>query len=195
MSQSDVIVLLQALVKSPAWLDLNGAAIKAYCIFRVKCQVRQRPGKPGKKNEKIIVNNGQLQFTYREAKTKYGFTASRYRRALDDLIGHGFLDVAATGMGVHKVVTLYAISERWRAWGTADFVGAKRPKPPIANPGFKRGNKLAKNRHKKKESSVENEHGAVCEIEHGEVLTVCEIEHGEDVAELAQTHDFAEVRS
>jgi len=191
---SSVIVLHQDLVKSPAWLHLNGPAVHVYLLFRTKCQIGRLPGKSGKR-DRVFLNQGRIQFTYREARERWGFTGSRFRRGLDDLIAHGFLDVAASGMGVHKVVTLYAISERWRLWGTPDFVEGVRPKPPIANPGFRPGNTHGKKRHEKKESSVKSEHGAVYEIEHGDDLAVYEIEHGDATPKSSQTHDSAEVTS
>ncbi|HSW01341.1 MAG TPA: hypothetical protein VLI39_14300 [Sedimentisphaerales bacterium] len=192
MKPSSVIVLRQDLVKSPAWLHLNGPAVQVYLLFRTKCQIGRLPGKSGKR-DRVFLNQGRIQFTYREARERWGFTPSRFRRAVDDLTVHGFIDVTASGMGVHKVVTLYAISERWRLWGTPDFVGVERPKPSIMNPGFQRGNKLGKRRQKKQQSSVKSEHGAVHEIEHGVDLAVREIEHGEKSPKSTQTQYLAEV--
>lgn len=174
---STVIVLEQRLLKSPVWLSLNGAAKAVYLLFRTKCKMGRPPGKPGKRAW-MILNNGELVFTYKEAAKKYGFTRSRFRRALDELIEKGFIDVEATGMGVRKVTTYYAISERWRDYGTAAFRQVKRPKPSIANPGFKPGNKLWR-KAAKKNASVESAHGAVREDEHGEETTVRVCEHGE----------------
>jgi len=137
-------------------------------------------GKPGKRRP-VIVNNGEIVFTYREAQKKYGISSSRFRRALDELVEKGFIDIAATGMGVHKVTTYYAISERWRDYGTSEFKEAKRPKPSIANPGFRRGNKLWQEARKKR-SSDENAHGAVHTIVHGELLAMYTNVHGQKIA-------------
>jgi hypothetical protein len=178
--QGAVIVLEQRLVKSPVWLSLSGTAKTVYLLFRTKCKMGRPPGKPGKRDWTIL-NNGELVFTYREASSKYEITASRFRRALDELIGRGFIDVEATGMGVQKVTTVYAVSDRWRDYGTPAFRAAKRPQPSIANPGFKRGNKLWQKMTKKK-ASVENVHGAVHENEHGEQMTVQMNAHGEKQA-------------
>ncbi len=181
---SAVIVLEQRLVKSAVWLSLSGTAKSVYLLFRTKCRVGKPPGKPGKRDW-MILNNGELVFTYREALSKYGTTASRFRRALDELIEKGFIDVEAAGMGVHKVTTLYAISERWRDYGTPAFRPAKRPTPSIRNPGFKRGNKLWR-RASKKNASVENAHGAVRDNESAEVVTVQADVHGDKETFFAQ---------
>lgn len=174
---STVIVLESRLVKSAAWLSLGGTAKSVYLLFRTKCQMGRPPGKPHKRDWTIL-NNGELIFTYREAEKKYGFTASRFRRALDELIETGFIDVTATGMGVHKVTTFYAISTRWREYGTPDFQKARRPKGSIANPGFKRGNQLWRS-GRRKNASVENEHGAVRENASGKEDAMRESEHGD----------------
>jgi hypothetical protein len=176
MGKNTVIVLDQRLVKSTVWLALSGTAKGVYLLFRAKCKMGRPPGKPGKRDW-MILNNGELVFTYREAWGKYGITASRFRRALDELIEKGFIDVEGSGMGVQKVTTLYAISDRWRDFGTPAFRKAKRPEPSIRNPGFKRGNKLWQ-RPPQEKASVENAHGAGRENEHGEAVTVCEDTHG-----------------
>ncbi len=179
MAKGSVIVLEQSLVKSEAWLSLSGAATIVYLIFRTKCRIDKPPGKPGKRR-RVILNNGEIVFTYIEAKSRYGISKSRFRRALKELVAKGFIDIADTGMGVHKVTTYYAISERWRDYGTPKFKEVKWPRPKIANPGFKRGNTLWKKAQKKK-SSDENSHGAVRAIEHGEVLAMFTNGHGEKV--------------
>ena len=176
-SKGSVIVLELRLVKSAVWLSLSGTAKAVYLLFRTKCRMGRPPGKRGKRDW-IILNNGELVFTYREAWTKYGITASRFRRALDELIEKGFINVQATGMGVHKVTTFYGVSERWRDYGTPAFRKAKRPKGSIANPGFKPGNKLWR-AVSKKNASVENEHGAVRENANDEEHAMHTSVHGD----------------
>ncbi len=167
------------MVKSLVWLSLSGAAKSIYLIFRTKCQIVKFKGKPGKRGP-VIINNGQIVFTYAEAKRKYSITPSRFRRALDELIEKGFIDIADTGMGVHKVTTFYAISERWRDYGTQEFKKVDRPKPSIANPGFKKGNELWKRACKKK-SSGENVHSAVNTNVHDELIAMYTNVHGQKI--------------
>ncbi|MHC4120981.1 MAG: hypothetical protein ACYSWO_26120 [Planctomycetota bacterium] len=122
-------------------------------------------------------------FTYHEAKNQYGITSPRFRRAIDELLARGFIDIAATGMGVHKVTTFYAISDRWRDYGTPRFQKSTRPKPSVANPGFKKGNELWK-KARKKRSSDENVHGAVNTNVHGDLLAMHTNVHGQKTATL-----------
>ncbi len=91
----------------------------------------------------------EIIFTYKEAEKKYGISDSRFGKAIDELIEKGFIDIADTGMGVHKVTTLYSISDRWKLYGTKDFVKKERAKGPI-NRGFQKGNQYGRNCRKKK---------------------------------------------
>ncbi len=146
MSKPPVIVLDQALVKSAVWLQLSGTAKSVFLIFRCKCQIEKIKGKPNKRR-RVIVNNGEIVFTYKEAQEKYGISAASFRTAIDQLIERGFIDVTVTGAGYRKMTTLYAISDRWRQYGTDGFRTAKRPRSK-GNPGFKKGNKLWQRRQK-----------------------------------------------
>lgn len=179
MAKGDVIVLKQRMVKSEVWLSLSRTAIIVFLIFRTKCQIGKPPGKPGKRGP-VIINNGEIVFTYHEAKKKYGISKNRFTRALKELVTKGFINIADTGMGVHKVTTYYAISERWQDYDTPEFRDVTWPKPKIANPGFKRGNKLWQ-KARKKQSSDESEHGAVHNIEHGELLAMYTNVHGQKI--------------
>ena len=91
----------------------------------------------------VIENNGEIEFTYGEAKSKYGITT--FKDAIDELMEKGFLDVAETGMGVHKVKTLYSLSDRWKLYGTPQY---EKPKPRpqgLINRGFQKGNQYGRN--------------------------------------------------
>jgi hypothetical protein len=156
MSKSGVIVLGQTMVKSRVWLSLSGTAIQVYLLFRCKCQIAKKSSRPGKRSEGLIeriLNNGEIEFTYLEAKDRYGFTFPRFSRAIGELVEKGFLDIAEPGGGVHKLKTLYGISERWKDYGTTNFKKVERPKRSIAI-GFRRGNKLWQQAQKKKSTDA-----------------------------------------
>jgi len=175
---STVIVLEQRLVKSRVWLSLSGAATQVYLLFRTKCQIAKRYGARGR-HDRIISNNGEIEFTYLEAEKKYGISKDRFARALDQLIDRGLIDVKSSGMGVHKVKTWYAISERWIDYGTAAFCEAKRPGPSISNQGFRKGNQLWRQAAKRFPSG-EDAHGAMRENAHGDEKTVREDTRGNE---------------
>ncbi len=106
-------------------------------------------GRKGKEKWDIC-NNGEIEFTYIEAEDNYGISAGAFRDAIDELREKGFIDIAATGMGVHKVTTLYSISDRWKLYGLTEYEPPKpRPKKPI-NRGFQKGNQFGRNCRKRK---------------------------------------------
>jgi hypothetical protein len=183
MNKSGVIVLDKLMVQSPVWLLLSGTAIKVYQLFRCKCQFAKRNRRPVKRSEGLmerILNNGEIEFTYIEAKQKYGITAGRFVRAIDELVEKGFLDIAETGMGLYGLPTHYAISDRWQYWGTEQFRPAKRPEPSIRGCGFRKGNKLWLKARRKKSTAV-RAHGAMPRDAHGEILAMRTDAHGQKV--------------
>ena len=162
---------------------LSKTALQVYLLFRTKCVIDTHGARRCKRSlERIIVNNGEIEFTYEEAKQKYGITASRFVRAIDELVEKGFLDIAETGMGVHKVKTLYAISDRWRDYGTPSFRQVKRPERNIKC-GFRKGNKLWQ-RAKKKKTTVIRAHEKALALRkntHGETLAMRTDAHGQKI--------------
>jgi hypothetical protein len=53
---------------------------------------------------------------------------SAFKRAIDSLIDHGFLNIEESGCGVFKYTTRYWISDRWKQLGKEAFVERSRPK-------------------------------------------------------------------
>ncbi len=118
------------IIHSKAFWSLRTAtAIKVLLIFHNKCKMERPQGSKAKsKNDFIIVNNGEIQFSYRDAKTNFGISAYAFRDAIDALVGAGFINITKAGSGQHRHCSLYAISKRWQDYGTADFTKEKRPK-------------------------------------------------------------------
>jgi len=129
-----------------------------------------------------LLNNGELEFTYIEAKDKYGITASRFTRSIDELVEKGFLDVTNPGGGVHKMKTLYGISERWRAYDTPGFKKIGRPERRFKC-GFRRGNDFWKRSKRKSQLSIMHTARALDmrNNTHGSILAMHNNAHGEKV--------------
>lgn len=122
------VVLEREMIFSQAFRELKGAAKDVVLIFMAKRQMKSY-GRQGKQRW-IVENDGEINFTYGEA-IEYGITARRFARALDEAVEKGFVDVAYSGLGVLNGVrdpSRFAISNRWRAYGTPDFVPASREK-------------------------------------------------------------------
>ncbi len=117
-----------------------------------------------------ITNNGEIEFTYIEAKEKYGISYGAFRNAIDELREKGFVDIAESGAGLYKSANKYSISDRWKWYGTPQYEKPKpRPKGPM-NKGFKKGNKYGRN-SKKKKSTVTGQHSSTVTGQHSKDKT------------------------
>lgn len=104
------------LISSSAYIELSGKAPQLLALFYARRQMEE-----GK-----ILNNGRIRFTYAEAEKKHGISKDQFRRARDQLIEKGFINIAQ-----NTSPTLYAISKRWRKYGTPKFEQRTRQKSKI----------------------------------------------------------------
>lgn len=133
---SPFIVIEKELLKSEVFRSLSGTAKTVYFDFLMKRKIEMRQRKPGRKKEKVILNNGEIEYCYSEAEKK-GIPRSTFMNCLNFLIERGFIDVAHSGSGGKKGdKSLYAISNRWWDWGKDDFKKASRPKDKRQGRGF-----------------------------------------------------------
>lgn len=139
---SDAMYISKRLVKSKAFLSLKTpAACQVYLIFLIKCVVKEEfPG------HWVIKNNGKIQFSYDEALEKWNISDGRFKRAIEQLVENGFIDITRVSSGTRKQTALYAISDRWKKFGEPDFEEAHRIKRPKEKKvGFQKGNKFGVN--------------------------------------------------
>jgi hypothetical protein len=132
------------LLRSKAYRSLRKPT--SYFVLGI-FMIKRRMINVGRKGKEcwVIDNNGEIVFTYEEAKQRYGISYSSFGSAIRELIEKGFLDIAETGMGVHKVKNLYSLGDRWKLYGTPQYEKPKtRPKGPI-NKGFQKGNQYGRN--------------------------------------------------
>lgn len=131
-----------------AFRSLNKWSLLVYLDFlRMRKMVKVR-------DSWIIENNGKLVYPYAVAERK-GIKPREFRRALEELINKGFLDIAEYGSGGVKGAThKFILDDRWTRYGKPDFKPAKNPmiKDPRRGRGFQVGNKL--NPHSKNHSSL-----------------------------------------
>ena len=109
------------LLKSDAFWDLTGAAPQIYMVFRMKCVFADRS--IGKRKERIIVNNGEITYSFREAENNHGIPKSTFLRARDQLIEVGLIEIIKDG-GCHHT-TKYAISDNWRQYPDQSYKRSK----------------------------------------------------------------------
>jgi hypothetical protein len=95
-------------------------------------------------------NEHSIIFTIKEAKKI--MSEGVFKTSRNQLIERGFIDVVRRG-GLEKRPTIYGLSDRWRKFGTKEFikVDLKKIFPRIFKKRFKRGHKFMGNQYKKKE--------------------------------------------
>ena len=128
----------RVVVESLAYRAISSvAAAKALPVFIIKfSHAEATTGRP------------QCEFHYSEAETLHGISRKSFSRGLPELHALGFIDVVEKGGEWNRnqwTSTTYRKSERWRKYGTAEFVSvpwiksepSRKATPP---PGKKRGN-------------------------------------------------------
>lgn len=145
-----------AIPRSKAWRSLTGTSIKVLFEFYLRRQFVKRKRIREGEDPYDIVNNGEIVFTYTEAVKKRGFSRATFQRSLAQLVAVGFIDVAQSGGGMYKSPNLYALSKRWKFYGTPKFEEGVRPKPPKLgrHPGFRAGHPSFST---KKKTSIKND--------------------------------------
>ena len=122
------------MLKGDAFRKLNGSAKNVLFDFYMRRVIEMHRTPRGK--EPVIINNGEIEYCYSEAQTK-GISRPAMVRSIDALIEYGFIDLVHQGEGGRKGdKNKYAISDRWRAWGTDRFIPAIRPKDTRKGVGF-----------------------------------------------------------
>ena len=145
----------RAVTESRAFLALKtAAACRVFLIFLGKCRWEKAQIRPGCRDKAwVCTNRNEIQFTYVEAQDKYGISATRFTRAIDELVRVGLIDIAHSGFGLYRDVTLYGISERWKKYGMDGFEHAERPRRGVQL-GFRKGNRRGCNCGREKKSTV-----------------------------------------
>ena len=145
----DKMFISKRMITSKAFRSLSTApACQVFMIFLTKCVPKQIDGKPKRKDNWYISNNGEIQFTYKEAWEKWSIDSSKFTRAIDENVRVGLIDITKSGFGLKKDESRYAISDRWERYGTDEFVIKKRKKRKQSL-GFAKGNKYGRNSGKK----------------------------------------------
>ena len=114
--------LEREVIESAAFRALTATAIRVFLAFRLKIRKRKVA------RRWVDTNHDELEFPYKEAVARWEIKPWTFRDARDRLIDVGFLDIVETGGGLFKCKTIYALSDRWRKYGTAAFRKVTREK-------------------------------------------------------------------
>ena len=109
------------ILESDAFWELTGKSIQIYMVFRMKCVFANKH--IGKRKARVIINNGEITYTFAESKNKHGISKSTFLRSRDQLIEVGFIEIAEYGGSHHT--NKYKLSDNWRKYPEQTF---KRPK-------------------------------------------------------------------
>jgi len=141
------------LIESDAFRELSG---KWALVVLIRFHQKVRRKKVKKRSRHLrrydITNQGEITFTYPEAK-ELGIKSERtFLTVLRQLVeDKGFIDISEHGSWYQKRPTKFAISWRWKHYGTVDYKRARMPRQNPPGVGFKKGNKNV--RHKKNRCS------------------------------------------
>jgi hypothetical protein len=94
-------------------------------------------------------NKYNISFTQKEAEKIMSTKA--FKKARNQLIERGFIDLIRRG-GLWKQCSIFALSDRWRKYGTPEFekVNIKDILPPIYKHKFSNGHEFLGNQYKQK---------------------------------------------
>ena len=119
--------LTSDLIESDAFLKLSGkAAMLCLIRFHQKAYKKNIKRKSGGHKEPIITNNGEIIFTYSEARWLGIKTNRHFSLVVKELMEKGFIDISEPGNWYMKQPTKYSISYRWRKWGTDQYEPPKQ---------------------------------------------------------------------
>lgn len=133
MSESGVF-LRRKVIESKAFKELTKIEIQIYLAFLLKRRFGKRRNKKGGSVQRdIVVNNGEIVFTYSEAMRSLDISSQTFQRAIDKFIKVGLIDIIRLGQGgivkdskITGEASLYAISDRWEDYGTDSFIKKTR---------------------------------------------------------------------
>ncbi|MBA7543021.1 hypothetical protein ES705_35347 [subsurface metagenome] len=93
-------------------------------------------------------NRHHIIFTKEEAIKIMAYKTFKESRNI--LIERGIIDIIKRG-GLEKRASIYGLSDRWKKYGTKDFikVDIKKILPKICKTGFKKGNKIGRQSKKR----------------------------------------------
>jgi hypothetical protein len=132
--------LTSDLIESDAFLSLSGkAAMLCVIRFHQKAYKKNEKRKQGGAKEPRITNNGEIIFTYAEA-FELGIKSSQtFHKVIRELVeDKGFIDISESGNWYQKEPNRFAISYRWKRYGTPEYEKVEIPRSLPKGLGFQK---------------------------------------------------------
>ncbi len=112
------------LVLSRAFISMSKHGRMILILLYLKCIKRKSKGKRG---GYIIINNGELELSYKELYS-IGLKNQQIARGFDDVIEKGFIEMVDRGGKGKGSYNLYKVIDDWTDYGGEEFKERKRQK-------------------------------------------------------------------
>jgi hypothetical protein len=110
-----------AVLRSKAYGKLSAIEIRVLNEFYIRRVVIRQRGRVGRGDSYKITNNGEIVLPAGHTAKELGVSKSSVKRAIRALIELGFVDLGYIGGGLQGDCHKYAISDRWKNYGTENF--------------------------------------------------------------------------
>lgn len=120
-SKGSFVMVMDAMMESPAWLDLSGSAVKVFLHL-----IKRSKGNNGFGNKH---DRGALYLSERQAASDTGLAKGTVAKAFNELVDHGFLRLVSKGhFDVKNLATTWRLTHQpypqgnmgptneWRKW-------------------------------------------------------------------------------
>lgn len=154
---NDRLVLSKTMLHSKAFYSMTGAAKQILIELYIRLRVdNYKPRKRHRESERFYAkNNGTLVLTYNGIHKQFGYSTSTISKALDQLVSHGFIEIAELGCGVKRLSHKIALITNWQKYEMPEFKpGMGKADRPV-NKGFEK--------HKNLETTSETKEGITSE--------------------------------
>jgi len=138
---NDRLVLSKKMLRSKAFIRLTGAAKQILIELYMRLTLdKYQPRKPHRNSERYYAkNNGELILSYISIQKQFGNSTATISKAIDQLVSHGFIEIAELGCGVKRQSHKIALIKNWQDYGTENFrPGKGKSKSGPVNRGFKK---------------------------------------------------------
>ena len=115
------------MLQSDLYWKLPKSAQHIYWLIRGRSKGSFLKRKKGHK-EWMRSNDGEIEFTYREAHKKFGISQASFTIGISILVEWGFIFIGHAGGGYEGDSSKYGLSDQWRNYGTDKFNVTPRKK-------------------------------------------------------------------
>ena len=100
------------LITSPAFIDLKPASKFILTLFYYEIKFESY----GRKKKWVAVNENNISLPYKEIRERIGYSDMTIWRAIQDILAHGFLNIAHYGGKAKGDFTIYCVKSQWENW-------------------------------------------------------------------------------